>query len=126
MGWITQHKLMSLVIVLMLLGSAWYFLTQTSAPISDSLITTVDGGDGASPTGEVDQEVVTTLLALHAVTLSAPIFDQPAFAILKDFGTEIVPEPIGRPNPFAPLGVGGGSTVMATTTNTSTSGSTTR
>src|SRR3989344_1254522 len=76
------------------------WLSYSSDTPSDSLLTTeVLGG------GLVDKELVDTLLQLRSVTLSAAIFSEPAFTQLQDFGTEIIPEPIGRPNPFAPLGV---------------------
>lgn len=59
-----------------------------------------------------DRELVTTLLELREITLSGVIFADPVFQGLKDIGTEIVQEPVGRPNPFAPL-IGGS---RATTT----------
>ena len=58
--------------------------------------------DITKPTA-VDSDVVTILLQLRAVSLSGTIFTDPAFISLKDFGRQIIPEPIGRPNPFAPL-----------------------
>ena len=51
----------------------------------------------------VDSDVVTILLQLRAVSLSGTIFSDAAFTSLKDFGSQIVPEPVGRANPFAPL-----------------------
>lgn len=53
--------------------------------------------------GAVDESIVNTLLQLRAVSLSGTIFGDPAFMSLQDFGSQIVPEPVGRPNPFAPL-----------------------
>ncbi len=50
-----------------------------------------------------DEDIVSTLLTLRAVSLSGTIFSDPVFMSLKDFGKEIVPEPVGRDNPFAPL-----------------------
>jgi hypothetical protein len=69
----------------------------------------------------VQSEVVTTLLQLRAVSLSGTIFSDPTFSSLQDFGSAIVPEPVGRANPFAPLGQNAGaqqqqSTSTATTT----------
>ena len=45
----------------------------------------------------------TTLTDLQSVSLDAPIFKNPAFITLQDFSRQIVPEPIGRHDPFAPL-----------------------
>ena len=52
---------------------------------------------------EAERDLVATLLQLRAVTLDGTIFTDPAFQSLLDYGIEIVPEPVGRENPFAPL-----------------------
>jgi hypothetical protein len=51
----------------------------------------------------VDQQLIALLLTLHGIKLDASLFDNPKFKSLKDYGKELVPEPVGRPNPFAPL-----------------------
>lgn len=103
MEWIKQHKILFAGLVIGLVAVAWYGLTQNPAP--EPLLTTVTPTGSGSPTQQsADQELVATLLTLRAVTLSGTIFDDPAFMSLRDFGTTIVAEPVGRPNPFAPLG----------------------
>lgn len=72
----------------------WYSLS----PSSSSQVLS------ASSTTGPGQEVVDTLRQLDAVKLDGGIFSEPAFSALRDFSTQIVPEPVGRPNPFAPLG----------------------
>lgn len=52
----------------------------------------------------VDQDLVAILFELKAITLNDDIFSNPVFRSLVDFGQELVPEPVGRVNPFAPLG----------------------
>jgi len=66
---------------------------------------------------ESDRDIVNVLLQLRAVTLAGTIFTDPTFMALQDFGSEIVPEPVGRPNPFAPLGF---NTQASTSTSTGT------
>ena len=75
----------------------WFGLSRESP--SNSLLTTENVA--TAPAG--DKTLIDTLLQLRAVTLSGTIFTDPLFMNLRDFGTQIVPEPIGRPNPFAPL-----------------------
>lgn len=117
MQWIKTHLLLSIALVVALVGAAWYGLTQNAAPTPVLTSVTATG----SPTQEsADQELVSTLLTLRAVTLSGTIFQDPAFVTLRDFGTTIVAEPIGRQNPFAPLGA------RATGVSTSTTGRTLR
>jgi hypothetical protein len=52
-----------------------------------------------------DQSIMTTLLTLQSITLSGAVFSNPAYTTLVDFTTAIVPEPTGRPDPFAPFTV---------------------
>lgn len=102
--------------VILILGSVavafftWYiFLRDTKAA---PLLTT----DDLTVSTGADREVVETLLQLRAITLSGTILTDPAFLQLTDTGTQIIPEPVGRINPFLPLGVLGTSTPAATTT----------
>ena len=100
MQWIKQHKLIFIIVVLLVVFGVWYGLSQ-SAPEAPLLATSAPTG---SPTQDgADQQLVSTLLALRAVTLNGSIFSDPAFLSLQDFSTTITPEPVGRDNPFAPL-----------------------
>ncbi len=101
----SQYKLYVFVgvAVLVIIG-AWWFLSD--APQDDALLTTRDAQGG----NVVDKELVGTLLQLRAVSLSGTIFSDPAFQELQDFGTQIIPEPVGRPNPFLPASYNSTST----------------
>lgn len=88
-------------------GAAWWSLTEETP--SASVLTTQ--GDTGVATG--DKDLVDTLLQLRAVSLSGAIFSDPSFVTLRDFGTQIVPEAVGRPNPFAPF-----TTYSTSTANT--------
>ncbi|MBI4133644.1 hypothetical protein HY478_03450 [Candidatus Uhrbacteria bacterium] len=70
--------------------------TESSSP---SLLVAED----ALSESAVERGLVDTLLQLRSVSLSGTIFADPAFMNLRDFGSQIVPEPVGRTNPFAPL-----------------------
>ena len=76
---------------------AWYMLS--SKPSSSTLLSSNETAEA----GATEKGLVEVLLQLRAVTLSGTILSDPAFLSLRDFGTQIVPEPIGRPNPFAPF-----------------------
>jgi len=94
---ILTNKIVLLVVAgIVIAGVVWYSFMR--AP-STSLLQTQDVG-----TNPVDGDVVTILLQLRSVSLSGTIFSDPAFMSLQDFGSEIMPEPVGRANPFAPLG----------------------
>ncbi|HEY4488753.1 MAG TPA: hypothetical protein VJB97_04510 [Candidatus Paceibacterota bacterium] len=101
MKWVLQHKILALGLIVALILALWAGIGGGSAPVPlTSEDVELEGGPVEST---VDRELVETLLALRAVTLSGSIFQDIAFQSLKDFGTPIMPEPIGRENPFAPL-----------------------
>jgi len=93
---LSRYKFFVLGAAVLLAFGVWYGLSQGS-PSSSSLLT------ADTPTDAASQDVVDTLLQLRAVKLDGAIFTEPAFQTLKDFSTQIVPEPVGRPDPFAPL-----------------------
>ena len=97
-NFLMHHKIIVIAIALVVAIMVWYGLSS-SADTSSSLLSTQSVEDSGP-----DKDLVATLLALRAVKLDAALFTEPAFTSLKDFSTQIVPEPIGRPNPFAPLG----------------------
>jgi hypothetical protein len=50
------------------------------------------------------QEFLRTLQQLRDIKLNGQIFDDVRFQSFTDYRQAIVPEPFGRPNPFAPIG----------------------
>ena len=96
-SFLTRNALVVVIAGVLIAGGIWY--TFSGGSETETLVTESAGGTAES-------EVVDTLLALRAVSLSGTIFSDPAFKTLRDFGTQIVPEPIGRPNPFGPRQVG--------------------
>ena len=100
MTFLSQHKLIAIVVAIIVASGVWYGLS--APPASPDLITTPAPG----ATNLAGQDLVATLLTLRAVKLDGTIFNDPSFMALKDFSTEIVPEPVGRVNPFAPLQAG--------------------
>lgn len=101
-----QHKLILILLGFALAGLIWYGLSPSS-PEGDLV------SSAGTENAQVDQGLVPTLLTLRAVKLDGTIFSAPAFTRLKDISTEIIEEPVGRANPFAPLSA-------RTTTGTST------
>lgn len=94
MHFLSQYKWFIIVGAAVVIAvSAWAILSE---PQPEELTTT------ASVESGVDKDLVGTLLQLRTVSLTGTIFSDPAFQTLQDFGTQIIPEPVGRPNPFAP------------------------
>ena len=94
---ILQHKFLLVLSGLVVAGIVWYGLSPSSA--LPDLVSTPDSEGGT----QADPGIVSTLLTLRSVKLDGAIFSRPAFKELDDISTEIVSEPVGRANPFAPL-----------------------
>jgi hypothetical protein len=101
MDFIIKNKYLFIGVAILIAGFAWYGMSEKKS--GDSLLTseTIDGGNANSV---AERELLNTLLELKAIRLDGQIFIDPAFSTLRDFTTDIVSEPIGRRNPFAPLG----------------------
>lgn len=98
-NFILGHKIIVVVIALLVAAFAWIGLSGSSSSEDGSLLTTeIVLNEGP------EKDLVATLLALRAVKLDASLFSDATFMSLRDFSTQIVPEPVGRPNPFAALG----------------------
>ena len=93
---ILHNKLILIVVILIVLGGGWYGLSSGPSDSTGALTST-------DSSVHEDASLVATLLALRAIKLDSTIFSNPAFIGLKDLTTAIVPEPVGRPDPFAPL-----------------------
>ena len=86
------------LIIFALLGGGYYFFLRGES--GDSLLTKT-ATEGTRP---VEQELITLLLQLRSIRLDEGIFASPVFDSLNDFSQPLQAEPVGRPNPFAPLG----------------------
>lgn len=95
---LAHNKFVVAVLAVLIAGSAWFMLSGGSGEQS-ALITE----DFAAPSSQADRDLVATLLQLRSVSLDGTIFSDPVFQSLRDFGSQIIPEPVGRQNPFAPL-----------------------
>jgi hypothetical protein len=82
------------IVVAVLYGGYTLFFASSSAPVV-SVTTT----PGAGP----DQDLVALLFQLRGIRLDNSVFADPVFKSLQDFGKDLVQEPVGRQNPFAPL-----------------------
>jgi hypothetical protein len=92
------NKNIVLLIALVVVAAVGFFLFSGS---SDTPITTVQAG-GA---GGVGQELVIELNRLKALqNIDTSIFKDSSYVSLQDFTQSVVVQPLGRVNPFAPVG----------------------
>jgi hypothetical protein len=91
-----QNYIMIGVIVIAAFVAYSYFFTGKQE--------TVLTQENATTQSDVDKELIALLFELKAITLDDAIFSSPVFQSLEDFSQALVPEPVGRTNPFAPFG----------------------
>lgn len=122
-----QHKLIILGVAILAAGALWYGMSQSTDPAATIVTSSVAGTSntpgGAVMPGPVDkdtQQILEILLALRAVKLDETIFSSNSFISLKDFSTKIIPEPAGRPDPFAPFDSVSSSVVVPSASNNQT------
>lgn len=93
---IKQNKVVLGIVVLIVVAFAWFGMADRQP--TTSLLSNESRGDASV----AEQEILRLLLDMRSIRLDSSIFENPAFASLRDFGREIVPEPVGRTNPFEP------------------------
>ena len=93
---IKQYKWLLIGGVILAVVFVWWGMPSSNTQSQTSITTTDD-------TSVVDPTLVQTFLTVSSIDLSGTIFTEAAFTSLQDFSTPIVDEPVGRPNPFAPL-----------------------
>ncbi len=89
-----------LIIGLLVVAAVGYYLFKPDAAPEDPLVTSQSG-----ITGSIGQELVIELNRLKALqNINDDIFKDPTFVSLQDFTQVVIPQPLGRNNPFAPIG----------------------
>jgi hypothetical protein len=97
-----NNKVILLVLLIIVAFAGYSFVFKKDAPAGDSSLTvdsSVDGG-GQSAIGK---DLIITLSKLKSLALDDTFFRDPVFNNLNDFSVPIVPQEIGRDNPFSPI-----------------------
>ncbi len=107
-----SKKTILIIIIILLAGTGYgvYVYTSKGDTSVGGVVRQVVSGQaaqaGGMTTNNLDgpgREFVTQLLAIQNIKFNLSIFADPVFMGLQDFSQEIQLQPIGRPNPFAPL-----------------------
>jgi hypothetical protein len=95
-----KYKKIIIVVVVVVLLFVVYsmFFKKTAEPV---LSTTPTSGQNLSAE---NSELITLLSQLKTINLNKTIFSDAIFLSLFDFSVTLIPEPVSRPNPFAPVG----------------------
>lgn len=95
---LTRYK--GAIIAIAVLAVAFFAYSYFFAKPAEPLLS----AEAVAGTTSVDQDLISLLLELRSIKLEDRIFSDSAFMSLQDFSQNLVEEPIGRVNPFAPLG----------------------
>ena len=101
MDFLKQHKTSLTVLLVVVIAFVLYGFFFAGEGDDELLVSEDD-----VTTEVVGTDLVSLLLTLQSLSLDETLFEHETLTALVDFGVELVPEPIGRPNPFAPLGTG--------------------
>ncbi len=98
MNILRENKIIIALIVLVVAGIIIYSISSTDA--NNNLLS----ANSASTANNVDdRELLKLLTDMQTIRLDGRIFESTAYLSLQDFSRSIVPEPVGREDPFAPL-----------------------
>jgi len=102
MDFIKKYKNIALSVVVIAIAAVLYGAIFGKNAPDLSLLTSETPVAGV--VGAAGEDVLELLATLRGIKLDGSIFEDPAFRSLEDFSQELVPEPVGRENPFAPVG----------------------
>lgn len=95
------NKNILLIVALIIVVGIGFYMFTGSKP--DEALTTTTGGIVGEPV--VGQELVVELHRLEALrNVDSGFLTNPTFSSLQDFTVAVPPQPLGRENPFAPVG----------------------
>ena len=96
-----RNKIIAVVAGVVVLGIVGFLLFSGQSTPSGSAISA--DGTSAGPTTEAEQNFINLTAELNPISFDTSIFSDPRFTTLVDLHTVIVPEPVGRTDPFAPI-----------------------
>ena len=109
------NKIIIVVVVIFIiaaLGFSLFYFTSGSDTAADSTI--VVSGPNATDTPAVvaSRDFLVVLGKFESITFNTSVLEDRVFASLIDQSVALQQEPMGRPNPFAPLGAEASTTPL--------------
>lgn len=100
MNFFKKYKKMIMILTILIIATVAYTLvvgkTDKNLLISESSINT---------NSALQDDLLALLLDIRSIKLDEDILSDTAFRSLEDFGQEILPESVGRDDPFAPVNI---------------------
>jgi hypothetical protein len=95
-----SHKIAAGVLALILGFMVYDYATRPASALDQNANLNL-----AANVTDIDSESLARVQKIKSITLDEKVFTDIAFTTLEDRTITITPEPIGRNNPFAPLGI---------------------
>lgn len=100
-----KYKKIIIVIVVMLVAFIIYSFVSGGNTQEEELLTSTNANQNQTTQSRiVGSEIISALNQIQTLNLSRDIFDDPVFGSLIDRSEPIPEEPVGKNNPFAPIG----------------------
>ncbi|KKS44216.1 MAG: hypothetical protein UV08_C0024G0004 [Parcubacteria group bacterium GW2011_GWA2_42_18] len=97
-----NNKVILLVLLIIVAFAGYRFVFKKDAPMGDSSLTVDSSAEGGGQSA-IGKDLIVTLSKLKSLALDDTFFNDPIFNNLNDFSVPIVPQEIGRDNPFSPI-----------------------
>ncbi|TSC67037.1 MAG: hypothetical protein G01um101472_556 [Parcubacteria group bacterium Gr01-1014_72] len=105
MGAILSDKKNLLIIAgLIVLAALAYFYFRDAVEVPEGTATLTGELGGGGSASQLTADLVPLILQLQSIKLNRAFFDDSVFKSLRDITIELLRQPVGRPNPFAPVG----------------------
>ena len=95
----SKTPIIILIVVLILAGVAYFYYTGTPKDTSASLTTTAQNSAAAAE----GAKVLALLNQISSLQIDTSLFTSPVYQSLVDHTVQVIPQNVGRPNPFASL-----------------------
>ncbi len=99
MNAIKENKGVLIIAVIAILLLTFYMMGNTNSQGGNILLSS----QNALTENVDDRELLQLLIDMRNIRLDGAIFESDIYKSLQDFSKPIVPEPVGRTDPFAPL-----------------------
>lgn len=119
---ISKYKNIIIIAAIIGIGLIAYSFLRPD-PTAESLLETTERQDSAQVLGD---EITAAINQINSLKLDRSVLDDPIVQNLIDHSKPIIPEPIGRINPFAPINSDGTPSSTTTTSVIKTSTTTTQ
>jgi hypothetical protein len=104
-----KKQIIIAIVAVVILGGVYVFFTRDSKEEDTNAPLTSRNSTGTSATPQVGADVLALLNRINSLKIDTDIFDSLVYQSLEDYEVDIPPQPVGRENPFAPIGGSGPS-----------------